>query len=255
MNLVGRPPKLYINILLLLNDVYQNKVSAKDLLAETIRCLLNFKNKRQQRLGDLLKETRSSEESIALSSEAIVTLIQQHMECPRSSRLPVLVVAGAYKAAQEYLGERCLPLRSHTSADEQTGALGDVEITIIDDENIVTGYEMKTRRVSREDIDRALQKISESEHIIDNYIFITTDVIERDVKEYADSLYEKTGGIEFTILDCIGFVRYFLHLFHRIRMNFLEEYQELLLKEPESGVSQELKEAFLALRRATESGD
>lgn len=55
-------------------------------------------------------------------------------------------------------------------------------------------------------------------------------------------------------MDCIGFLRYFLHLFHRLRADFLEHYQELLLEEPESGVRYELKQAFLALRQAAESG-
>ncbi len=70
---------------------------------------------------------------------------------------------------------------------------------------------------------------------------------------YAASLYEKTGGVEIVILDCIGFLRHFLRLFHRLRMEFLEEYQKLALNEPESAVSQPLKEAFLALRQAVES--
>ena len=55
------------------------------------------------------------------------------------------------------------------------------------------------------------------------------------------------------ILDCVAFLRHFLHLFHRIRMDFLNRYQELVLNEPESGVNQALKEAFLALRKAAEA--
>jgi len=56
------------------------------------------------------------------------------------------------------------------------------------------------------------------------------------------------------IVTLIGFC-HFLHLFHRLRMQFLEEYQQLVLAEPESAVSQPLKEAFLALRQAAESGE
>ena len=55
------------------------------------------------------------------------------------------------------------------------------------------------------------------------------------------------------ILDCLGFLRHFLHLFHRLRTQYLDAYQELLLAEPESAVSQPLKEAFLSLRHASES--
>ncbi|WP_335075266.1 hypothetical protein [Nostoc sp.] len=44
----------------------------------------------------------------------------------------------------------------------------------------------------------------------------------------------------------------FLHLFHRLRMQFVEEYQKLVLAESYSKVSQPLKVAFLGLRQAVE---
>ncbi len=249
----GRPRELYQRTLQLLADVHTNAVSAEDLLVETMRCLLIYRDERRQRMKTLLEGLRASEGAMPLSAEGMVTLIQQHLNCPRSSRLPVLVVAAAYQAAEKHLGERVLPLQVHTAADKQTGALGDLQITLIDDDDVITSYEMKTRRVTRGDIDHALEKVSESGAQIDNYIFITTDVIEDDVKEYAAGIYERTGGIEVVVLDCIGFLRHFLHLFHRLRMQFLDTYQELVLEEPDSAVRQELKEALLGLRRAAES--
>ena len=201
----------------------------------------------------MLASLKASDKSVPLSSEAIVSLIQQHLNSLRSSRLPVLVVAAAYTCATEQLGERTLPLESHTSADEQTGALGDVQIALIGDDSVATAYEMKTRRVTREDIDRALQKIGSIGIAIENYIFVTTDVIDYRVQEYARSIYDQTGGIEMVILDCIGFLRHFLHLFHRLRTEYLEAYQTLVMEEPDSAVSQPLKEAFLTLRQAAES--
>ena len=255
VNLVGRPPRLYQIVLQLLNHVYMGRISPDDLLAETVRHLLIVRNERQQRITSLRAALKTSEESVPLSSEAIVSLIQQHLASPRSSRLPVLVVAAAYQCASDHLRERVLPLKSHTSADEQTGALGDVQITLIGDDAVATAYEMKTRRVTQEDIDRALQKLGTSSLRIDNYIFITTDEIDQRVQEYAKGIYDETGGIEVVILDCIGFLRHFLHLFHRLRTNYLEAYQNLVLDEPHSAVSQPLKEAFLALRQAAESGE
>ena len=68
-------------------------------------------------------------------------------------------------------------------------------------------------------------------------------------------MYEKTTGTEIVMLDCLGFVRHFLHLFHRLRIKFLDTYQALLLAEPDSAVSQPLKEAFLSLRQAAESAE
>lgn len=257
VNLVGRPPRLYQQVLQLLTDVHSSRVSASDLLAETIRFLLLLRNEKRQRMQTLIAGLKSSENALPLSVEAVINLIEQHLKCRNSSRLPVLIVAAAYQSASEHLGERFLPLQSHNAADEQTGALGDLEITLMGEDRVITSYEMKTKRVTLDDINRALQKIDEktkqTDRKIDNYIFITTDIIDETVKEYAASVYDITGGIEVVILDCLSFLRHFLHLFYRLRMQFLEAYQELLLAEPESAVSQPLKEVFLALRQAAES--
>ncbi len=254
VNLVGRPPILYTKVLQLLNDVHQQRVLAENLLAETIRLLIIVRNEKQQRIASLLADLRTLENTIPLSTEAIVKLIEQHLNCRNSSRLPVLIITAAYQAASNYLQQSPLPLASHNAADRQTGTLGDVEITLLNDENIITCYEMKMKRVTVEDINRALQKIRDSQQRIGNYIFITTDIIDISVQEYAAGIYEQTGGIEVVVLDCISFLRHFLHLFHQLRMNFIEAYQQLVLDESESAVSQALKEAFLALRQAAESG-
>jgi len=155
---------------------------------------------------------------------------------------------GFYITKKIFLAEN-KPLEDHHAADKQSGSIGDVEILLTSDNRMVTCYEMKDKCVTKTDLDIALQKLSISEHKIDNYIFITTDTITLEVAEYAKSLYERTE-IEFVILDCIGFIRHFLHFFHRQRNDFLNIYQSMVLAEPISSVSQPLKEAFLALRRA-----
>lgn len=254
VELVGRPPQLYRAALHLLDDIYQKRLSAEDLLAETIRWLLLMRDEKEQRLALLIRSLSSSQNQSLLSAEAIVMLIEQHLRLPRSSRLPVLIVAAAYNSAREQLGEAARPLLSHNAADRQTGSLGDVEITLTSSDQVITCYEMKTRAVSVEDVNLALEKISQSNQSVDNYIFITTEPIDPAVQTHARSLYESTG-VEFVILDCIGFLRHFLHLFHRLRHRFIEEYQALLLAEPESAVSQPLKEAFLTMRLAAESID
>ena len=57
------------------------------------------------------------------------------------------------------------------------------------------------------------------------------------------------------IVDCVGFLRHFIHFFHRLRIKFLDAYQTLLLSEPDSAVRQPLKEAFLSLRQSAESDE
>ena len=133
--------------------------------------------------------------------------------------------------------------------------MGDIQITVLGDDKVVTSYEMKNKAVQRGDIDRALQKIAAQGKHVQNYIFISTEPAADDIREYARSKYDETGGVEIAILDCIGFLRHFLHLFHRLRKDFLDQYQVFVLHEADSAVSQGLKEAFLALRQAAESAD
>lgn len=254
LNIEGRPKSLYKKVLEVLSEVHEGSVSDEDLLAETIRTLLIYKETKEASLAVLMENLQSSRDVPPLSSEGIVTLIEQHLKSPHASRLPVLAVAAAYCAASEYLREKPRSLHAHNAADSQTGAVGDVEITLVNDDSVITSYEMKTKRVTKLDIDYALRKIEGSPQEIDNYIFITTEEISDEVSDYARSIYDRTG-VEVVVLDCLSFIRHFLHLFHRLRMVFLDEYQRLLISEPESAVRQELKQSFLALRLAAESSD
>lgn len=253
--LVGRPRQVYKDTLQLLDDVANNRVTAEAVLVETVRLLLALRDERQARMEELKASIDQSSDTLPLATEAIVTLLEQHLACKNSSRLPVLMVAAAYAAATTAIGERTLPLHAHNAADEQTGAIGDVEICLVNDDRVCTIYEMKSKRVTIDDIDRALQKLPHCPGHIDNYIFVTTDEIDIPVREYADALYGRTNGTEFAILDCIGFVRHFLHFFHRRRIEFLNSYQQLVMDEPTSAVNQPLKEAFLTLRQAAQADE
>ena len=251
LKLEGRPPELYVEMLDVLNAVHEQRLMPEQLLREMFRQLIIVRDQQTRRINELLESLSTTVGGQPLSSEQIITLVEQHLNCPNASRLPTLVVSAAYQSVSQYLGEVIRPLNAHNSADKQTGALGDVEITLMNDNSVVTCYEMKDKRVMRHDIDVALPKIAEQGVSLDNYIFITTEPIDDEVMQYAKSLYNRIG-VEFAILTCIGFLRHFLHLFHRHRVHFLEQYQTFVLMEPDSSVSQPLKEAFLSLRRAAE---
>ncbi len=253
LEIIGRPRQVYIDTISLLHFVEDGKIDASELLVDVIHRLILIRNSKKESLSKKLEELKNHSAEIILSSEETITLIEQHLSCKHSSRLPVLIVAAAYNAAKNRIGEQIRPLFSHTAADEQTGSMGDVEVCLINDENVRTVYEMKMKKVLREDIDRAIQKIANGGESIDNYIFITTDEIDENIFEYAKSMYEKLGQREIAILDCIGFLRHFLHFFHRLRRRFIDEYQELVINEPESAVRHELKEVFLHLRQVAET--
>ena len=208
-----------------------------------------MRDERKMRMDSLLARVGKHKDGMSLSSEEIITLISQHLACRNASRLPVLVIAAAYTTAGNKIGETVNDLLPHQAADKQTGALGDVQVCLLSDERVVTCYEVKQRRVSIEDIDLAVKKISAHTAQIDNYIFVTTETIETRVADYARNKYEQLGGVEIAVLDCIGFLR---HFFHRLRSEFLDAYQMLVLAEPDSAVSPPLKEALLSLRQAAE---
>ena len=254
VDLGGRPAEMYRFVLEILDAIHTDRASAEDVLTESIRLLIIGREERKNRLAALLKGLRQDAEALPLSCEDIITVIQQHLACKHSSRLPVLMIAAAYETAATHLQKRVLSLQQHTAADKQTGAMGDVEISLLTDEEVVTTYEMKGKAVCTGDIDIAIQKIVKNPSV-QNYIFITTEPIAPDVREYAAKQYAELGGTEIAILGCVDFLRHFLHLFHWIRTEFLNTYQEMVLDEPESGVRQPLKEAFLALRQAAESGE
>lgn len=112
LNIEGRPKSLYRETLEVMDEVYEGNLSAKDVLAETVRALLIFKEAKEASLAVLMQSLQSSRDVPPLSSEGIVTLIDQHLKSPSASRLPVLVVAAAYSSASEYLREKAHPLFS-----------------------------------------------------------------------------------------------------------------------------------------------
>lgn len=247
VKLSGRPREIYEAVILLLNLVQNGSLIARDLLLETIRQLILIRNEHQQRIEALQREASTKRHE--LTAEAILHLIEQHLASPRSSRLPVLVVAAAYDVAKDYLRKQTRHLQPHTAADVRVGSLGDLEVVMQDGQRIVIVYEIKTRRVTKNDIDRALQKVNNTPLLIDQYTFVTTAAIDPAVVEYANAL-SKQKGMEFMILDCLQFIKHFLHMFYELRMQFLDRYQQLLLNEPESAVSHALKTRFLELRKA-----
>lgn len=256
ITMAGNNKEMYRKAVLILESIENGKVPAILVLKELVRLLVIMRNEKRKRLDSFINELATRDDSLHPSSEAIFDLIAQHLQCKKSSRLPVLIVYAIYRTIGLHIGEDVLPLNAHNAADLQTKALGDIEVCLSEKEDsIVTVYEMKKRRVSVNDIDIAVNKIANSKYRIHNYIFITTDTIDSVVSDYARQIYDRTGGTEIIVLDCLGFLKYFLHFFHRHRMSFLNEYQQCVLGEPESAVRQELKEAFLVLRKVLESGN
>jgi hypothetical protein len=245
----GKPREPYDAFISLLELVQDGSLNAQELLTEVIRQLLLVKNERQQQIGSLIQ--RIKDQKVNLSADSIIQILNQHLQSKRSSRLPVLLVTAAYDVARDYLHKHPKPLQPHTAADIRAGTLGDLEIEFSTHQRLAVVYEMKTRRITINDLERAAQKVAGSTIQIDQYVFITTAPIDASIHGHAAYL-SKQIGIEFMVFDCIQFLKHFIHLFYELRMAFLDRYEQLLLQEPESAVSHELKQKFLELRAAAQ---
>ena len=247
----GRPREVYQDAAFVLESIQAGQVSADDALAAGLAELLKLRDEREAALS--LALTSSNVNAASLSTEDVLTLIEQHLSSKRASRLPVLLVAALYQTLGQLAGEQIRTLGAHNAADAQTGALGDVEVELLGHEGeVVTAYEIKARAVSVGDVQQAVSKVLGAAQRPENYLFVTTHPIEREVAEYGRTLHEQIG-VEFAVLDALNFARHLLHFFHRQRLAFLEAYQKLLMAEPESAVRSELKTAWLALRQSAES--
>lgn len=246
-----RPSYVYYDMMDILDYIESHPKKAVIILRLIIKELLQVKKNSADKLQQMV-DSLAKNKTQDLSSEEITNLLTQHLQCRGSSRLPVLMITAAYESVQHLTKETHKTLLSHNAADKQTGALGDIEITLLDDNNTITCYEMKKKQVSTDDIYVIINKLTKLSTTPDNYIIITTESITKDVKDLAYSVYAKTG-VELAVLDCIGFINHFLHFFHRYRTAFLNSYQQLVLAEPTSAVSQPLKEAFLSLRKVAEA--
>ena len=117
---------------------------------------------RKARIKVLLSGVNRVPNALPLTSEDTVNLIEQHLRCKGSSRLPALVVAATFMAAK---------IR-RTGNKKEAGAVGDMQITIPGGHKMVTRCEVKNKAMQRYDIDRALQKIAAQGKHVQNYIFI-----------------------------------------------------------------------------------
>lgn len=254
VELQGKPKEVYRKVIDILNLVQLAQLDPKELLSELIRRLILLREQRQQQLAQLHREVELSKDVEQFSVEKITNLLKQHLSCPHSSRLPVLILRAAYNTVHDLINKQVGAIHPHTAADKATGAAGDIEITLLNTGDIVLIYEVKAKKLTVEDIQLAVQKLDRVSlpHQPSQYVLITTEPVDEFLHSAAAELYEKTG-VEFMILDCLGFVKHFLHLFYERRMSFLDEYQKLVIDEPENAVSHELKLAFLALRLALSS--
>lgn len=193
----------------------------------------------------MIQSIRAHEAALPPSEECVIGLVENLFRCPGAAPLRHLAVV----ALIQVIARRSTrPGRCRANVGAERSEVNQVECS--DPDRGTTLYHHAPTVVTRVAIDEVLDSLANETDKPAHVLFVTTDPIDLTVREYAAGVYQRTGGIEFAILDCLGFVRHFLHLFHRHRGAFLDAYQALVLGEPDSAVSFALKQAFLALRQA-----
>lgn len=83
--MVGKPREVYTYALRLLDAVHKNRIDAEDVLKEILRYLLVIKAENEGRMKQLIADLKQTSDILPLSSEQIITLLNQHLNCKNSS--------------------------------------------------------------------------------------------------------------------------------------------------------------------------
>lgn len=119
----------------------------------------------------LLRESNTIElaepaiDDVSLISSYFATHFFSKYKVKGAARLPVLALYAIYEVMlgqlKRYEGKTLLPLQSHSAADEQTGAIGDIEIESVDSRKMFEGVEVKHDiRITPDLLDGIARKIS-----------------------------------------------------------------------------------------------
>lgn len=151
----------------------------------------------------------------------ITHLFEQHFfyrykDSKGASRLPVLALHSIYrvlmKELNRYNGKTLKDLESHSAADSQTGAIGDIEIANSDG-SIFEAVEVKHQiPLSKELVDIAKQKIRGSQ--VDRYYILTThQTHDPDMSVVAEvENVKRLLGCQMIVNGVIPSIKYYLRL-------------------------------------------
>ena len=149
-----------------------------------------------------------------------------------TSRLPVLALYAIYsvllRELNRFAGKELRPLESHSAADSQTGAIGDIEVIDSSTNNIFEAVEVKHGiKISKTIIDIAKQKISG--HQVDRYYILTTHAQHEPTPDIEQGIEDikRLLGCQLIVNGVIPTIRYYLRLMANPNAVF-PEYVKLL---------------------------
>lgn len=224
------PKKLKDAFLYIINDIQNGPDSVDSIISYLLQGLIIQRDKKTVALA--------CPRNLPISE--IVSLLDLHFHAKYvgygASRLPVLAMYAVYQSLIEehqerYAGMQLLPLESHTSADSQSGRIGDIDITRPDGttfESVEVKFDIK---VDNNIVENAKNKILPSK-VERYYILSTKEEKAQDVESINDEIkrLKKVHGCELIVNGILPTIKYYLRLLHNPQ-NFLEHYVELMTKD------------------------
>lgn len=185
-----------------------------------------------------------------LSISRIIDILQEHFNFSYNSRgasrLPVLAFYAIYQSLfgelKRYAGKTLLHLENHTSADAQSGRLGDIDI--VDEDNMpFEAVEVKHGiQIDIEIVERAREKIMPSS--VKRYYILSTSHPRKDEEGRINDIVQSVKnihGCQIVINGIIPSLKYYLRLLENPN-SFIANYVSLL--ENDESIKFEHKEAW-----------
>lgn len=221
-----QPDKLKKAFLCLINDVQVKGVSPEDALLYMMKLLIKQRDSRNIELA----------KPHSLSISAIVKVLERHFDynynCHGASRLPTLAVYAAYQCMMTQVaryGDKTLcPLESHTSADSQSGQIGDIQVNNADG-TAFEGIEIKHKiKITPDLVQDAYNKLMVYQ--TNRYYLLTTagmDSADWDGINAKIQQISRNHGCQVIVNGVYSTLNYYLRLLNDTA-EFVDKYVELL---------------------------
>ena len=220
--------RVKIEFLSILDAVANERVKAVEVLAAFFRLELAELLSREQSAEWLAKHGAANDVSIMKIIEALAA----HFKLPRSARLPVLAIQSIYVAMMPHIARysdlTLSELSEHSAADENTGAIGDIEVKDADGD-VFEGVEVKHGVVIDDNVvRRSCEKVKHS--TASRYYILSTSprvTVTDDGMTLISSL-QREHGCQLVINGVLPTIKYYLRLLDK-PADFLDAYQGFLV--------------------------
>lgn len=221
-----RPAELKSAFLGLIHQVQEENVSPEEVLLYMIKLLIKQRDDRNIELA----------KPHSLSIANIIQVLEKHFNyrysCHGASRLPTLAIYAAYQCMMtqvlRFNDKQLCPLESHTSADSQSGQIGDIQINNADG-TAFEGIEIKHQiPITPDLVQHAYEKFMV--YRTDRYYLLTTanmDSADWDGINQKIQQISRNHGCQVIVNGVYTTLKYYLRLLND-PAEFIDRYVELL---------------------------